>query len=195
MQRRAKIREKKFKTNPLARPDTISPCRRNPRFSVTARGMSGEQQTLENGDPTSQEEAKAEAEIRALELEVKDMAQRILHFRRTVPQRITKVLESSLAAKRPPVPPTDAAEEATAAGISSDAGAGLEHAESSGATTLLEVDPKADGKIHLLKEKSSKNLSTMPIVLKRMHECIAAIDKLDEYNFNIHEAFKRKRTD
>lgn len=49
-------------------------------------------------------------------------------------------------------------------------------------------------KIQLLKDKISSNVSAMPIVLKRMKECISKIDKLDSNNGIIHPAFKRKKT-
>lgn len=49
-------------------------------------------------------------------------------------------------------------------------------------------------KIRLLNEKISSNASAMPIVLKRMRECISKIDKFDSQNLTIHPAFKRKRT-
>ncbi|XP_058083384.1 uncharacterized protein LOC131231262 [Magnolia sinica] len=155
--------------------------------------MSGEEQqlhieTLEKGNPTSEEE---EEEIQALEREVKEMAQKILDFRRTLPDLLKKTLESSLAASRPILPQIDAAE----AGISADRDLGArEHAESSKGVVLAEEDPEAAEKLRLLKLKLSKNLSAMPVILKRMRDCIEAIDKLDQYDVTAHPAFKRKRT-
>lgn len=49
-------------------------------------------------------------------------------------------------------------------------------------------------KIQLLKDKISSNASAMPVVVKRMQECLLKIDKLDSQNLAIHPAFKRKRT-
>ena len=57
-----------------------------------------------------------------------------------------------------------------------------------------EQDQEIAEKLQLLKDKISSNVSAMPIVLKRMKECISKIDKLDSYNGIIHPAFKRKKT-
>lgn len=56
-------------------------------------------------------------------------------------------------------------------------------------------DPETAKKLKLLNEKITSNCSAMPIVLKRMKDCIAKIDKLESYNAAaIHPAFKRKKT-
>lgn len=68
-----------------------------------------------------------------------------------------------------------------------------DHIESSNRTLLEEEDPENAAKIRLLKSKLSSNVSAMPVILKRMNECIAAIDKLGRCNVDIHPAFKRKR--
>ena len=57
-----------------------------------------------------------------------------------------------------------------------------------------EGDKEVLEKIQSLKERISSNASAMPVVLKRMRECISKIDKLDSQNLTIHPAFKRKRT-
>lgn len=49
-------------------------------------------------------------------------------------------------------------------------------------------------KVQLLKQKILSNASAIPIVLKRMKECMSRIDKLESHNGFIHPAFKRKRT-
>ncbi|XP_077226016.1 uncharacterized protein LOC143859209 [Tasmannia lanceolata] len=136
-----------------------------------------EVQTLEN--PSSED--PNEEEIQKLEHEVKDMAQRILHFRKTLPDLFKKTLESHLTAQRPL--------------LSENLNGGAsEHVESSRDVLLTEEDPKTVEKIQLLKLKTSSIVSVMPAVLKRMSDSIAAIDRLDNCNGNIHPAFKRKRT-
>lgn len=57
---------------------------------------------------------------------------------------------------------------------------------------LANGDHEMSDKIQLLKAKLSENASAMPIVLKRMQECISKIDKLDSENRIIHPAFKGK---
>lgn len=49
-------------------------------------------------------------------------------------------------------------------------------------------------KITLLRDKISRNVAALPIVLKRLRECMSNIDKLDSQNTFIHPAIKRKRT-
>ena len=59
----------------------------------------------------------------------------------------------------------------------------------------MEVDEerRTEEKIRLLKEKISSNISAMPIVVKRMKECISRIEKLDSCNGIIHPAFKKQK--
>lgn len=49
-------------------------------------------------------------------------------------------------------------------------------------------------KLQLLKQKISSNASALPVILNRMKEYMARIDKLESSNGVIHPAFKRKRT-
>ncbi|CAL5340038.1 unnamed protein product [Camellia sinensis] len=58
-----------------------------------------------------------------------------------------------------------------------------------------EQDRETAEKTQLLKQKISSNVSALPLLLKRMKECISKIDNLQSSNeFIIHPAFKRKRT-
>ncbi|KAK6789876.1 hypothetical protein RDI58_013676 [Solanum bulbocastanum] len=56
-----------------------------------------------------------------------------------------------------------------------------------------EVQKEAE-KVQLLKQKITSNASAIPIVLNRMKEGMAKIDKLQSSNKVIHPAFKRGRT-
>lgn len=59
---------------------------------------------------------------------------------------------------------------------------------------LAEGDQETAKKIQLLKAKIADNVSIMPLVMKRMKECISKIDQLDSQNNRvIHPAFKGKR--
>ncbi|RVW59045.1 hypothetical protein CK203_106740 [Vitis vinifera] len=59
---------------------------------------------------------------------------------------------------------------------------------------LLQGDHETSEKIQLLKQKISSNVSTIPVLLKRLNECMSMVDKLDSYNGIMHPAFKRRRT-
>ncbi|KAJ7951136.1 Eukaryotic translation initiation factor 3 subunit C like [Quillaja saponaria] len=128
-------------------------------------------------------------ELEVLESEVKQMAEKILEYRESLPDQLKNTFASVLAAHRPLIP--DASEPGTSGVRNSDA---VEQATSSKVKPAAQEDPEIARKIQLLKDKISSNVSAVPIVLKRMKDCIAKIDKLDSYNGIIHPAFKRKRT-
>lgn len=65
--------------------------------------------------------------------------------------------------------------------------------EGHGAALAGEVQKEAE-KAQLLKQKITSNASAIPIVLNRMKEGMAKIDKLQSSNKAIHPAFKRART-
>lgn len=65
--------------------------------------------------------------------------------------------------------------------------------ESGSMTFLVSEDQEEEEKIQLLKQKISTNASKMQIVVQRMKEYMARIDKLESSNDVIHPAFKRKR--
>ncbi|XP_041009775.1 uncharacterized protein LOC121253916 [Juglans microcarpa x Juglans regia] len=127
-------------------------------------------------------------ELEQLESDVMEMAQKILDYRATLPDQLRTTLSSVLAAQRPVFP--NGLEPAPSGGPISDAG----QVSSSDGAQQLEGDQEATEKIRLLKEKISNNVSAMPVVLKRMKECLSKIDKLDSYNGIVHPAFKRKGT-
>ncbi|KAJ1408578.1 hypothetical protein SESBI_23357 [Sesbania bispinosa] len=115
-----------------------------------------------------------------LESDLKEMAQKILEYRATLPDQLKATLLSVLDAQRPSLPQlnTGASEQNISRGESLSA----------------PEDPETAKKLKLLNEKISSNCSAMPIVLKRMKDCIAKIEKLDSYNAAIiHPAFKRRR--
>ncbi|KAJ4956530.1 hypothetical protein NE237_013313 [Protea cynaroides] len=92
-------------------------------------------------------------EVDNLEVEVKQMAQRILHYRKTLPDGFKKTIASVLAAQRPLLPNLDATAQPSVDGDSvPDAG---EHIESSKGALVAEEDPEIKEKIRLLKLKIS----------------------------------------
>ncbi|XP_027352724.1 uncharacterized protein LOC113863366 [Abrus precatorius] len=119
-----------------------------------------------------------DSEIERLESDLKQMAHKILDYRATLPDQLNATLRSVLDAHRPFLPP-----------------AALEPNVSREECSSTQEDPETAEKLKLLNEKISSNCSAMPIVLKRMKDCIARIEKLDSYNAAIiHPAFKRKKT-
>ncbi|KAF9668953.1 hypothetical protein SADUNF_Sadunf14G0057100 [Salix dunnii] len=139
-----------------------------------------------------EEEDEEMEKLEKLETEVKQMAKKILEHRTTLPDQLKTTVASLLSSQRPILPHFDS---------SSDPGpSGELNPDSGGQDTsrrvllLTEEDRKTAEKTHLLKEKISSNASAMPVVLKRMKDCISKIDKLYSYNGSIHPAFKKKRT-
>ncbi|KAK7340227.1 hypothetical protein VNO77_20925 [Canavalia gladiata] len=117
-----------------------------------------------------------DSELERLESDVKQMAHKILEYRATLPDQLNTTLRSILDAHRPFIPPA------------------LEQNVSREESSSTQ-DPETAEKLKMLNEKISNNCSAMPIVLKRMKDCIARIEKLDSYNAAIiHPAFNRKNT-
>ncbi|KAJ8623887.1 hypothetical protein MRB53_032417 [Persea americana] len=154
------------------------------------RTLEIENRTSDQEHEAVEEEEDEEGEIEDLERQVGEMAEKIIHFRTTVPDLLKETLESSLIARRPFLPQIDLSQASVTSDRNHGAGANI---ELSNQALLEEEDPETAAKICLLKSKISSNVSAMPVILKRMNECITAIDKLDRCNVDIHPAFKRRR--
>ncbi|KAH8488653.1 hypothetical protein Peur_059696 [Populus x canadensis] len=138
------------------------------------------------------EEEEEVEKLEKLETEVKQMAKKILEYRTTLPDQLKTTVASLLSSQRPVLPHLDSGSDPGPSGeLKPDSGG---QDTSSRAALLTEEDRKTAEKTHLLKEKISSNVSAMPVVLKRMEDCISKIDKLYSYNGSIHPAFKKKRT-
>ncbi|KAL2461571.1 hypothetical protein Adt_44991 [Abeliophyllum distichum] len=142
-----------------------------------------------------EDEDYEEEEVLKLEEEVEQIAQKILEYRTTLPDQLNSTLASLLSSQRPIIPPNRLSENESESGPESDAGPnpGVP-VESNRMASLVGEDQEEAEKVRLLKQKISSNASTMPIVLKRMKDYMARIDKLEASNGIIHPAFKRKRT-
>ncbi|XP_022974668.1 uncharacterized protein LOC111473350 isoform X1 [Cucurbita maxima] len=135
------------------------------------------------------EEMEPDSEHEELELEVNQMAQRILHYRSTLSAQLKSSFISLLESARP------VAFGASEPGISvppnhEDDEQQITRGEG---TVLHDEGLETEKKIQLLKDKISSNISMIPAVLKRMKDCISTIDNLDSYNGSIHPAFKRRK--
>ncbi|EOX95979.1 Uncharacterized protein TCM_005343 [Theobroma cacao] len=131
----------------------------------------------DESDPESEED------LEELESDVKKMAEKILEYRATIPDQLKTTLDSILSSQRPNLPGID---------DGSEAGPSGEHNADSEAIEL-DKEQRTEEKIRLLREKISSNISAMPVVLKRMKECIARIEKVDSSNGIIHPAFKKRK--
>ncbi|KAJ0052455.1 uncharacterized protein LOC116142612 [Pistacia vera] len=139
----------------------------------------------------SGESEPEEEDLEKLESDVKQMAQKILEYRATLPDQLKNTFASILSSQRPVLPGFESGlEPGPSRDHNTDSG---EHVESSKGATLVKEEQKAAEKIRLLKAKISSNVAAMPTVLKRMKECIFRIEELDSYNGIIHPAFKKKR--
>ncbi|GAU41337.1 hypothetical protein TSUD_179500 [Trifolium subterraneum] len=129
---------------------------------------------------SSECEEDLDSEIEKLEFHLKETGQKILEYRATLPDHLKSTFLSVLDSQRPFLPQ-----------VNSGASELISREESSSEPE----DPEAAAKLKLLHEKISSNCSAMPIILKRMKDCIAKFDKLDSYTPGyIHQDFKRKKT-
>ncbi|KAM7508662.1 hypothetical protein LguiA_019115 [Lonicera macranthoides] len=150
--------------------------------------MSTQTQALDSQTHTSQQDEDEENyEVKNLEAEVNQMAEKILQYRSTLPDQLKTTLASILAAQRPVV--LTRFDDGSEPCPSSDPNPAAERWPSQ-----AEENQENEEKLQLLKSKISSNASAMPILLKRMKECISRIDKLDSLKGTIHPSFKRTRT-
>ncbi|MQM07440.1 hypothetical protein Taro_040279 [Colocasia esculenta] len=155
---------------------------------VSARESSGDEGG--GGGAEQAEETEEEREIRELEAEVKGMAERIQHFRRTVPSRLARALSSQLAAQRRRLPlDVDAGAQDRA---SQGGAAGPQH-EGTSETTIPDGDPEICERLHTFRAKICSNIDAMPNILKRINGCIARIKRADQNAVVIHSVFKKRR--
>ncbi|KAL0428876.1 UNVERIFIED_CONTAM: hypothetical protein Sradi_0513600 [Sesamum radiatum] len=140
-----------------------------------------------NDDEWDPQEAAAEEELLKLEEEVQEMAEKLLEYRATLPDKLDSTLSSLLASQRPLSPTCLAVE-----GSGLESGTPPRPDAEAGATQGLERTVEAE-KIQLLKQKISGNALTLPVVLKRMEVYMAKIEELASSNEVIHPVFKRKR--
>ncbi|GKU96862.1 hypothetical protein SLEP1_g10047 [Rubroshorea leprosula] len=139
----------------------------------------------------SEPQPELEDDLEKLESDLHKMAQKILEYRTTLPDQLKATLVTVLSSQRPILPGTE---------LDSDPGPSDERCNSdSRQVESIRDGSKADGeqknseKIILLKDKISANIAAMPLVLKRLRECISRMEKLDSCNGIIHPAFKRRK--
>ncbi|GAB4861779.1 hypothetical protein Ancab_037034 [Ancistrocladus abbreviatus] len=141
------------------------------------------------GADAEEDEVEQEESLEKLEEEVKEMAEKLAHYRSTFPDQLKSTLASILAAERPELPVLG---DGCEPGPSGNPDPGSRDDSSIGVSASK--DHETAEKICLLKDKMSNNATAIPVILKRMNECISRIDKLNSSNEIIHPAFKRKKS-
>ncbi|MBA0763518.1 hypothetical protein Gotri_012951 [Gossypium trilobum] len=129
------------------------------------------------------EEGISMADLEELQSDVKEMAEKILEYRATIPDQLKTTLDSILSTQRPDLPRIDDGSEP---GPSAQNNADSIEMNS-------DAEQRAEEKIRSLKGKTSSNISAMPVVLKRMKVCISRIEKLESCNGIIHPALKKRK--
>ncbi|GAB2222566.1 hypothetical protein Droror1_Dr00016685 [Drosera rotundifolia] len=127
------------------------------------------------------------------------MTQKLRHYRSTLPSQFSDAAASILAAQRPllwflDLDSAPGSNERRKGGFHADGNEGIPGTPAStaaGGVSVAEDDEMTD-KLHELTEKISRNVLAIPILLKRLHECISRIDKLGHPD-EIHPVFKRKK--
>ncbi|KAI3863704.1 hypothetical protein MKW98_031296 [Papaver atlanticum] len=159
---------------------------------------------IENDSADDNYDDEEEEVVKALEVEVKQMAKSILEYRQTLPDQLKKSLATLLVAQRPssvePVEedfPSPLTSQTLVPGILGPAGSanqnGAESLESGKVALLAEDDPETARKILQLKAKVSCNVAALPIVLKRVNDCISKIEILVRMMLTFFLVLKGKR--
>ncbi|KAL8541198.1 hypothetical protein ACS0TY_002450 [Phlomoides rotata] len=147
-----------------------------------------------NDNASDLQETAEEEELLKLEEEVENMAQKILEYRTTLPVQLNSTVSSVLVSQRP-VLPTHLVDEGDPETRMLPAPDAVTQGLMRETLALPAPDNSEEAeKVQVLKQKILSNTSALPVVLNRMKECMARIDKLDSSNVIIHPVFKRKRT-
>ncbi|CAN1237046.1 hypothetical protein LINGRAPRIM_LOCUS1808 [Linum grandiflorum] len=118
------------------------------------------------------------------------MANKIQEYRATLPDQLKTTLASLLSSQRTLVPEIDS----SGPGPSGEPAPGYASL-SSRVSDFPEEDRQTGEKVKLLKDKLAKNASSMPMVMKRMKDCMSKIDMLESSSSEpqIHPVFRKKR--
>lgn len=130
-----------------------------------------------------------EEDLEKLESDVKQLAEKVAEYRATLPDQLKNTLTSILSEHRAVLPRTATGSES---GPSGEENPG--HFQSIKGSQQMHIELKDAEKMRLFEDKLSSNISAIPIIVKRMKDCIARIDKLDSSSGTIHPAFRKKPT-
>ncbi|CAA6655583.1 unnamed protein product [Spirodela intermedia] len=136
------------------------------------------------------EQGDEEREIRDLEAEVNEMAERIQRSRRTVPGRLAEALSAQLAAQRPRIP----SEGAVGLQDNSSQNETSGEAESdTGASSFPESDQEMQERLQTLRSKLRSNIDATPEILKRIKGCMERLNRIDQSSGAINPVFQKRR--
>ncbi|KAJ4746680.1 hypothetical protein LUZ62_081085 [Rhynchospora pubera] len=121
---------------------------------------------------------REEVEIEELKSELNEMAQRIINYRKTVPDLLANALRSNLAAQRPVDPSSLEVTSSTEINKTEEG--------------LFPEDVGIKEKMRELREKTERNLAAIPNQLKRLKECIEKLTEIEQLSVNVHPIFKIK---
>ncbi|KAL5216730.1 hypothetical protein ABZP36_008131 [Zizania latifolia] len=126
-------------------------------------------------------------DLEELESEMDGLGRRLLEYRRDAATRLLDAAASRLTSLRPParLELCDAVTNVCIAEVATG--------QTVAATPLAEADKEKLEKLKIFKGKTEASVAAMPMVLKRMNESIARIEKLEHLNVNIHTVFHTKR--
>ncbi|KAL1199991.1 hypothetical protein V5N11_007200 [Cardamine amara subsp. amara] len=129
-----------------------------------------------------------EGDLDKLELDVRQMAQKISEYRQTLPDNLRNTLDSVLSPYIPVFPNFDSGSDPLPPSR-------LPIPETQVVPVVLGAEEQESGeKMMQFKERMSRNAVNIPKVVKRMRECIESIDKLDSLEVvTMHPAFRRRR--
>ncbi|XP_031483527.1 uncharacterized protein LOC116252987 [Nymphaea colorata] len=130
-----------------------------------------------------------DSDLGCLEEEVREMGERILSYRRTVPEQLKVAIGSFLVTSRPDLTRFGGG----ADDVAMEGAESTEPERSSNEASLSTGDQETSEKLSLIKTRISRNISSIPIILTRLKTCIERIDKLEGYKLETHIAFKRRR--
>ncbi|KAK4769795.1 hypothetical protein SAY87_030327 [Trapa incisa] len=138
------------------------------------------------------EDAQMEEDLEQLELEVQNMAEKILHYRSTLSEQLKNAFAVLASAHRPEFPQVDSGSEPRPSGAPRQGPSRDSELVSNSPVSESYIDTAK--KIELLKEKTMKNIAALHGLLKRLKGCVSAIDNLDSHPSIIHPAFRKDRT-
>ncbi|KAG8044260.1 hypothetical protein GUJ93_ZPchr0137g29193 [Zizania palustris] len=135
----------------------------------------------------AREDEATEEDLAELESEMDGLGRRLLEYRRDAATRLLGAAASRLTSLRPlaRLEVYDAVADVYIAEVATG--------QIGAATLLAEADKEKLEKLKIFKSKTEASIAAMPMVLKRMDESIARIEKLERLNVNIHTVFHTKR--
>ncbi|KAI4372349.1 hypothetical protein MLD38_010591 [Melastoma candidum] len=123
-------------------------------------------------------------EVEKLEADVAELADRIIRYRRTVPEQLKEAFSSLTSSESWDF------SSPSEAGDGANASVGGEMTGLGTSSHYSRDDEAIKEKLELLKRKTLANASAMEPLLKRMRDCISRIGSLNSSEDSVHPVFK-----